>query len=261
MIAATLFSACQKVVDINLNASDPRLIIKGSLSNQPKSCIVSLSKSVNFDESNTFPAVSGAMVTISDNAGNTTTLSETNPGRYADSLLQGVPGRVYTLSVTSGGKTYQAVSTMSEPVAIDSIVQDSIPGGSFGFGSFTTMIFVDVKYHDPPGLNNFYRFVEIVNHEPTNAIMVSSDELSDGADLLMRLIRFDTTLVKGDSVTVELRSIDKPVFDYLNQLNDNIGGGFGSSSATLANPVSNLSNGALGYFSAYAVKAKSLVIQ
>jgi hypothetical protein len=260
-IAAVLFTACQKVVDINLNASAPRLIIEGGLSDQLNSCTVNLSKSVNYNESNNFPAVSGAIVIISDNLGNTTTLSEINPGLYADPLFAGVPGRIYTLSVTTEGQTYEAVSAMPEPVAIDTMVQDSIQGGSFGFGSFTTRIFVDVLYRDPAGIVNFYRFVEIVNHKPTNSIMVSSDELRDGALLFRRMVRFDTTLVKGDSVTVELRTIDKAVFDYLEQLNEDIGGGFGNSSATPANPVSNLTNGALGYFSAYAVKSKRLVVQ
>ncbi|MEI6852847.1 MAG: DUF4249 domain-containing protein [Bacteroidota bacterium] len=259
--ALTLFTACQKVVDINLNASDPRLIIEANLSDQPKSCIVTLSQSVNYNESNTFPTVSGAIVTISDNVGNSTTLSEIRPGYYTDSLFAGVPGRTYTLSVTAAGKTYEAVSAMPQPVDIDTLVQDSIPGGSFGFGSFTTRIFVSVLYHDPAGIVNFYRFVEIVNHKPANSILVSDDELRDGSLLLRRIVRFDTTLVKGDSVTLELRSIDKPVFNYLDQLNEDIGGNFGNASATPANPISNLSNGALGFFSAYAVKAKSLVVQ
>jgi hypothetical protein len=65
------------------------------------------------------------------------------------------------------------------------------------------------------------------------------------------------TLISGDSIVVALQTIDQGVFDYLRTLGqaDN-----NMASATPANPTSNISNGALGYFSAYAVTSKGIVI-
>jgi hypothetical protein len=156
-------TSCTKVVDINLNAASPKIIIESSISDQAGSCTVNLSQTVNYNEPNTFPAVTGALVTIADNLGNVSTLTETSPGVYTDASLQGVAGRTYILSVTAEGKTYKATSTMPGPVAIDTLVQDSSSFGGFGGGGRTKRIFVWVVYHDPPGINNFYRFIEVIN--------------------------------------------------------------------------------------------------
>jgi hypothetical protein len=66
-----------------------------------------------------------------------------------------------------------------------------------------------------------------------------------------------SAISSGDYVTVALQSIDKGVYEYFRTLNQANNSG---QSATPANPVSNFSNGALGYFSAYAVKVKSIFI-
>ena len=63
-LLAILSNSCTKVVDINLNDADPKIIIESSITDQAGSCMVTLTKSVNYSESNTFPAVSGAIVTI-----------------------------------------------------------------------------------------------------------------------------------------------------------------------------------------------------
>src|ERR1035441_9153798 len=90
--------SCQKVITINLNDAVPQLVIEANISDLPNSCIVKLSKTVNFDDPNTFPAVSGAVIIINDNVGNTATLVETSNGIYTSSLMMTVPGRIYTTS-------------------------------------------------------------------------------------------------------------------------------------------------------------------
>jgi hypothetical protein len=259
IILGTIFSlvSCTKVVNINLNASSPRLIIEGSVSDQPASCSVKLSKSVNFDEPNTFPEVTGASVFISDDKGNHATLIESKPGSYSAPAFPGVPGRTYTLSVTSEGKTYTAVSTMPNAVAIDSISQDSF---TMGFGRGTKVKYVRIQYHDPKGIENNYRFVEKINGSFSNSIYADNDLLRDGNVVTQEIIHTDPSLQTGDSIVIFLFTIDKPVFNYFEQLR-HITQGFGGQTATPANPVTNLTNGALGYFSANAIRSKSIVIK
>ena len=62
-------------------------------------------------------------------------------------------------------------------------------------------------------------------------------------------------LKKGDIVTVWLESVDKGVYDYFRTAGREDG-----QSASPSNPVSNISNGALGYFSASAVRKISLTV-
>jgi hypothetical protein len=78
-LIAFIFCSCEKVIDIDLNKADSRIVIEGNITDQAGPYTVRISKTVNFDESNTFPAISGALVKISDNAGNSETLTETQP--------------------------------------------------------------------------------------------------------------------------------------------------------------------------------------
>ena len=88
-LSITLF-ACKKIINVDLNNAPPQLVIEG-LVNDVNPATITISKSVIFSSSNTFPSVSGAFVTIKDNVGNTYTLSESSsvPGTYTTSAILG----------------------------------------------------------------------------------------------------------------------------------------------------------------------------
>ena len=83
--------------------------------------------------------------------------------------------------------------------------------------------------------------------------------MNDGGTNTRRLIYSDDVdslnIKKGDTVTVEMRCIDKNIFNYMYALAD-----LSSSQTTPSNPVSNISNGALGYFSAHTSRQKKIVM-
>jgi hypothetical protein len=69
----------------------------------------------------------------------------------------------------------------------------------------------------------------------------------------------------GDLIRVELMSIDKAAYDFYltaNSVNASGGNGRGPSSTSAAptNPVTNWSNKALGYFSAYRTSKSEIVL-
>ncbi|HRG90205.1 MAG TPA: hypothetical protein PLW44_14360, partial [Chitinophagales bacterium] len=66
-------------------------------------------------------------------------------------------------------------------------------------------------------------------------------------------------LVTGATLTVELRSIDERSFIYFDQFNDNQNN-FGAPAAP-ANPDPVFTPSCLGYFSAYSVKTKTIIVQ
>jgi hypothetical protein len=254
-------SSCQKVINVDLNSAAPAIIIEGNISNQVGSNTVTLSKTVNFSDANVFPAVTGASVTINDNAGNSEILAEVSSGVYKTSTLQGIIGRAYTISVTANGKNYQAVSAMAAPVAIDTLIEKTSTGFGGGPNGGTMNKSVEVQFTDPTGTANYYRLVELVNGVLINNITITSDNLRDGSVIAQGLREgADIKLQIGDIITVQLQNIDKNVYEYFRTFNDASGGG-NFNSSTPANPTSNLNNGALGYFSAYAVTSKTIVIQ
>lgn len=242
-----MFYSCEKVIDLNLNTSSSQIVIQGNVYDQPGPYIVKLSRSVGFDRPNAFPAVTGAKVTISDDAGNLEVLSEDSTGVYVTSKLQGTPGRTYTLKVETGGQVYTSSSTMPKAAEIDSLYLDK-------------NVFEDCKqltflFKDAAGTKNYYRLIDFINEKKQNAIMTASDLGYDGKTITGTLLYSNEDLMSGDTFTIWLESIDKGVYDYFRTASSSKG-----QNSSPANPVSNISNGALGYFNACAVRKKTIVI-
>jgi hypothetical protein len=243
---------CKRVIQINLNNAAPQLIIAGEVTNSPGPYLVKLSQTVNFSADNVFPPVSGAMITITDStAALTDTLTETSAGQYSTHFLQGVPGDAYSLSVSILGKTYSALSVMPQPVTLDSVTFIQ----SNGFGN--NMINPVVNFQDPPGIANYYQFTETVDSRQIQQVFIFNDRLSDGKYIRQPLFNDSTYVQVGNELVIGMYCIDQNVYNYFNDLQNATGNGF--QSVAPSNPVTNISNGALGYFSAHTVSVREIV--
>jgi len=249
VIALSLFS-CKKIVTLKLNNVPAAIVIQGEVTNQPGPYYVTINQPVDFYASNNFPPVTGAAVVISSNSGQVDYLNELSPGVYATSTLQGAPGEQYNLSVTVGGVNYMAVSTMPATVALDSVTYQS----SSGFGR--KQISAVANFQDPAGVKNYYQFIEYINKaQLTKDLFVFDDRLSDGRYINYTLYNDSSYLQAGDDLRVDMYCIDSAVYNYFFQLFQSGGAGSFNTSASPANPTSNISNGAYGYFSAHTVSS------
>ena len=265
LLSLFLYS-CEKVVYIDLNSEAPRLIVQGNISDQEWNWDVALSNSINYYESNSFPPVSGASINIFDNVGNSETLVEYKPGHYwsarPSGSTRGVSGRTYNLKISSNGKEYTATSTMPYSVPIDSVnIEKNMndrpgrPGGA----NFRVIC----KFKDPLGLGNYYKVLltssdTAITKQNGYGYRVLSDKLTDGDEMAMS---FRLNLKIGDSLHATLECIDRATYDFCNQLRNVQGELNPFVSAPPANPPCNINNGALGYFAAYTVSSKLVVIK
>ena len=162
--------SCEKVIDIDLNQSNPQFVIEGNLSNVTGESKVKISKTLNFDETIFNPPISGALVTITDNKLNQIdTLTEKSAGIYFKTGLVGLEGHTYTMVVSIDNEIFTAVSTMPLSVNLDSLVQETLagsysgggPGGSGRPGSDqgSSTIQITPHYTDPSSSDNYYQFV------------------------------------------------------------------------------------------------------
>lgn len=265
VICVVVFTSCTKVIDIDLNSSDPQLIVEAKITDDAtQKAEVRLNQSVNFDQSNTFPIVKNAFVTILDQTDNVTdTLKETGAGGVYQSLkLTGKTGHTYLLTVKTGSKTLTSMATIPRKVALTDI--EMRVQSLFGNTSYATI----PKFVDPKGIGDNYRFILSINGKLKNDIAVINDELSDGAPNgrpIFRGAQSDDTkegfLKVGDTIQLEMQCIDKGVYDYFNTLASGGGGGPGGST-TPANPVTNVKGeGVSGYFTAHTTQIKSVVIK
>lgn len=257
LFSLSLF-ACEKEISVDLNTADPKIVVEATLNDQESLATVKLSKTVNFSDPNAYPAVSGAEVVISDNAGNSWICSETASGIYQNTQLLGVVDRTYTLSIkTSDGQLFTASSTLPAPVAVDSfsIVESTFPGAN----NDTTTYFVIPRYLDPIGVQNNYRFIQSLNGAKDLTIIVRNDNVFAGTVNEQPLFSQELEIHSGDVLDIEMMGIDRGVYDYFFSLNQSIGSG-PDASGVPSNPVSNIRGGALGYFSAFSVQKFTVVI-
>jgi hypothetical protein len=248
ILMAIALASCEKVINVDLKNADPKIVIEGIVSNSNPAKVV-ISKSVPFSYLNNFPAVTGATVKISDNTGNTYTLAETVAGTYTNALLVGVPGRTYTLAVTAEGKNYTAVCNMQAPVNMDTLYQETITIS-------TKSIIATAEFTDPVGYGNSYHFVETVNGKRNKTIFVLDDLYQDGGLISYQLFDEDIKMKAGDVVQVEMQCIDRVIYRYIRGLED-----LQANNTVPANPDTNISNNALGYFSAHTSQKKTIVIR
>ena len=244
--------ACEKEIEVDLNAANPKLVVEASLNDQSDIATVQLSYTVNFSESNTLPPSTGASVIITDHEGGTWSLIETSPGIYQHMSLRGTIGHTYYLTIiTTDNQSFSAESTIPVPVTLDSLsfIERQGPPGN---GGDTISYFVIPRYFDPAGAQNNYRFVQILNGTVDHSILVNNDNIFDGRVNEQPIFSPDVEIHSGDTFTLEMMNIDKAVYDYFYSLSQSIGSGGPNSASVPANPVSNISNGALGYFSAFS---------
>lgn len=244
--------SCEKVIDLDLNTADTKLVIEANITNTTDSQFVKISRSVPFDQSNNFPPVSGAAVHFADERGRVFPLEEKEPGLYFVSRLTGRPGITYYLRVLVDDKEYTASSKMPEQIYIDSL---GITVNTF-FDEEQKV--VQVIYSDRPEVKNYYRFLLKINNFPTKSYFVFDDNFTDGRSVVRDLFDFDLEPQSGDVATIEMQCIDPVMFRYWLGLSQNESRG--GASTIPANPVSNISNGALGYFSAHTSQLEDLDI-
>lgn len=254
-----LITSCEKESDLDLEDQSGKIVIEGNITDQVGPYFVRITKSVAFTQTNQYPPIENAQVTLSDDLGQTENLEYVGNGFYQAYTFQGQSGRTYTLKIQAEGKEYVSSSTMPHAVTFEGLQQDSfLVAGEL---SYTLL----PLFTDPQELGNRYLFSYFVNDHSKRNFSEFSDNVNNGLPnqrplLLPNDDEDENIKVKvGDTITVEMQSIDDKVYTFysaLLQLSDGGGGG-----VTPTNPPSNISNGALGYFSAHTVQVKKAVIE
>jgi hypothetical protein len=252
VVASSIIStSCTEKIDLVLKDSDPQLVIEGNISDQPGPYYVILTKSRLYNDDNSFTGITGATVVLSDDAGNSDTLTSSIDGLYQTNTIQGVVGRTYHLQVTAEGKTYDSYCLMPAPVDIDSVVITD----ETGFDGKTKKV-GDILVRDPAGFQNDYRVVSQMQGMNSSGFSVHSDRLWDGKERSFNVPHSDYK--SGDTLTVNLWSITEPVYKYFSEFNQNQNN-FGAPAAP-ANPTAVFTPATLGYFSAHSIKSKTVIV-
>ncbi len=262
LILSSLIISCEKIVHLDLNSAEPRIVIEGNITSEPGPYLVSITTSGDYYTAEGMEQISGASVIVTDDFGNIDTLTEINDGNYYTNNTVGMSNSSYSLKVDYQGVNYSGSDFLPNKVLIDSLNYEKRDDGGHGPGNGKKPMYdFFCFFTDPPETVDYYRFRIKVNGIPIggsrNYYSLRSDQLINGQHVKQSLRRIEA--MPGDSITIELNSIGFNTYEYYRTLNDALNsGGMGS---TPYNPISNLSNKALGYFGAYTKDSQSLIIQ
>lgn len=252
-----LLASCEDIIEVDLDSIPPKMVIEGSLNDLDPRVQIKLSTTSDYFKPGKNPTISEAMVSITDEHGTTTNFEETDPGIYTSSSVLVSANTSYTLEVLAGEEFYEAACTMPEKVEIDSISYEAAPL----YMEFEENAFqVSCYLQDPGNIDNYYRIKVYAKGDQTSgdrSKIVFNDDFVDGN--LITIPWDPEGFLPLDTVVVELQTLDLASYDYYRTLFPILEGGLGTPNP--ANPESNLSNDALGYFGAYTVSRDTIVIQ
>lgn len=282
--ASLLLISCEKGVTFDLEESSPKIVVEATIeTDQPP--LVILSKSQNFFAQITPDILAASFVRNADvyvsNGTLTHKLKEysvplSNGYSFyfysidSSDLATAFAGRAnaqYSLRIVAEGKEYTA-STRIPTITrrIDSLFWKQAPGGND-----PNKAALMIRATDQPGLGDYIRYFTKRNNEPFYPAVnsVYDDQIIDGISYEIEVERGvdrtrdlpdDFTLFeKGDTVTLKLCQIDKATYDFWRTMEfsyASIGNPFASPTKVL----SNISNGALGYFGGYAPQFRTIII-
>lgn len=252
VILVSHFTACEKIVDLNLESAEPKIVIDASIT-EGEPCTVILTKSQPFTDNSPFKRISGATIRLSTPGRYTETLQERyeEPGVYI-SQMKGVVGRTYKLEVLVEDNVYEASSTIPQKVYINDLFIYEI---RLGDGSWYSPC---IAFDDPPEESNYYYTIVSVNSKILNSYYLTDDKNRNGK-LIERILYYnkedndDEDLKIGDQIDVVLQTLDKGMYTYYKSLSSIAANGG-------TNPITNISGGALGCFKAYNPSYMSISI-
>ncbi|MFT5581894.1 MAG: hypothetical protein ACI9G9_001155 [Psychromonas sp.] len=253
IVAGSLFS-CEKVIDLKLRSSEAKYVIKAEVNAGDSIHFVRITKSIPFDQENVFPNVTDAVVALSDNQGNSEVLLSIGNGVYRTDNFKAFDEVQYTVEVKHQDKVFVATSIIPKTVNLDEVI--ATESEFFGQTSFV----LTPRFLDLAGIRNYYGFVYSkvtvdFSKQASSNLILRDDEFSDGQYNQQPLFG-NYAPQAGDTVEVIMIGLDESAFEFYFSKETNTS----PDSGAPANPVSNWSNGALGYFTAQNLQKRTIEI-
>ena len=256
ILIVIILSSCQKVIDIDVDDADENYVIEAVYNASAERVEVKITKTISVFGPVQFPTVSGAVIEIEDEEGNSEIVPESNEsGIYVLENYSPKFNSDYKISIVVEGNLFEATTFLPEVVELESLSQVFEEASLFGRAGYI----VFMNFQDPPG-PNFYRAVRYFNGEQLTRLsqqFLFDDSFSEGN--FQTVPFFSSRYDPEDTISVEFRSYSEASFKYYSEMFALAGDG--GQSAAPANPVSNWSNDALGHFAAWGADTKTIIIE
>jgi hypothetical protein len=294
----SIINSCIDPISIKIEGGDGVLVVDGLITDQAGPYVVKLSRSISYNTDQTVKVYSvperNAKLVIADNHGGSELLTETRPGEYRTTQIQGIIGNIYTLSIeTSDGEHYQSkeekllavpeITKLESEYHVQEQLITNSNGDSKAFRIESFNIYVIVN--DPPETGNNYRwqvdgifeFFSLTDvpeikqcWAPLTRLESKLEIAADGAfngNSFRQLIAITTYDRPTDFLAkVRQQSLTKEAYTFWENLRNqqvNTGSIFDPPPTPVSGNVKNVSSETevvLGYFGASAIAYKNILI-
>ncbi|WPY97864.1 DUF4249 domain-containing protein [Christiangramia sp. OXR-203] len=241
------FISCEEVVDIDLEESEPKLVveasiiwIKGTDGNRQE---FRLSTTSPFYEEELQPVTNASIAVTSEN-GTRYEFSHEQDGIYLNEEFQPVLDLEYELELMYNDQVYTATESFESVSGIDYVEQ--LDGGGFAGDEIEIKAF----YTDPVSQENYYLF-KFTDEDVF--LELYEDEFTDGNQIFGYFSNED--IETGDVISIQMEGISREYYDYMfvlrSQVGTNQGGPFETMPAVVRGNIvneTNQDNFPFGYF-------------
>ena len=275
-----IISGCTEPFYIQTDDADPRIVIYGVLTDHPNQQEVHISSTAPYFSEEPNPPVRGAKVSVTSSDGKTINYEEApdTPGHYYAPLnWQVEEGKTYTLKVEVDfdkdglPDLYEATTEVPMKAYLDSI--DIAPITIMGHENYALNIYGQDSLEEQYYLFNFRVNGDVSGSKLTRSVL-TDDIMFNGEYIDGLTIRYfdniseyekdseerreeSVYLQSGDLIEVETCLITKGYYNFILQCMNEKGGENPMFGGPPSNITTNISNGGIGYFTAYPSSLQS----
>lgn len=278
LAATTGFVACEDVIDLDVPAGKTMTVVDAWINNGAGKQTIRITQTVPYTSQQTAPAVSNAVVTLTD-----LTDSRTFDFTFADGVYAhdpgatnsiGIIGHAYKLRIELPTGIFEGIDTLRNVTTVDSLrleykTEEEAVSGEEGF-------YARFYGKDLPGQDDYYwirSYRNNFNHKEADVFAINgsfNEGVSDGGQFIVPIsegiTRFDKPYQRGDTVIVRIASCTKASHTFLTHVESQLNNG-GLFATILQNVGTNIKNTntsssekVLGWFGTSAMHARAFYI-
>lgn len=275
-VSLIAFSGCEKIIELDVPESEPRLIIESGISTDTAFWKVKLTMTQAYFNQDDKGFVNNALVTISDNVGNIDTLFLRDTGLYVSKTTKTcVVGRAYTLRVLHNGVVHQATEVCPYQEPISFLMSFELPERN-GFIDPGFYVFEKAKENEAEGDFYLWKVYRNDSLQDDFGYVLDTDEFRETSyfninidpddplkdqdkNILPRPFPFEFEV--GDTARVEQYRVSKAYYYFLVELQNQVSRSGTPFDPPPVNPRTNITGGGFGFFSVSNVSKDSLVVK
>ena len=256
--------SCEEIVNIDLDYSNPAFVVEAHIYKDSVACVrLSMTSGFFSEEEDAF--IDDATIIINDGV-ISEGLSYRVSGLYEGTSVVGVEGRFYEIEISYHGSVYSAVSYMHSKTDISALRFGKDDSQSILNPNGNIVYSISCEFFDDPDIDNYY-MIRFLNNgamlKGSNYYLLTEKTSNHGSfSNTENTINFSESIFfDGGEVTVELFTIDKDVYTYFKQLDEVLFWRRRVIPPIPYNPASNLDNGALGFFAAWTMDSRKIMLE